>query len=164
MREILLFFLWILGLTLCFVPYLIVNYFIPITKDAWLHLGAPGQEYVKLKDDVLIGHLFGFLVSAALCSAYLIGVSNPKLFFLKPYVPFVLPLFSLLPLTGIFYVLRESRYEQVLVVGVCYGLGVFGLDTIRKSLNANDREKRWLMLFMGFLSVLIAYFTLEALL
>lgn len=51
-----------------------------------------------------------------------------------------------------------------LTVATCYALGVLGLFTIGCSWKAKTKQQRFSLLFIGFLSVEIAYFTLETLL
>jgi len=63
-------------------------------------------------------------------------------------------------LTGVSHTLFYSTFIINLVVGFTYFLGIFGLYSIYESLRF--KEKRWLILFIGFLSVLIAVSALEA--
>lgn len=93
--------------------------------------------------------------------------SKPKplpLQFLKPYLPSVIILLSIILLTGVIHTLFYSHWIVNLVVGTVYFLGVFGLHSMYKSLTGRDPQSRWLMLFISVMSLLIAYFTLEALL
>lgn len=93
--------------------------------------------------------------------------SKPKplpLQFLKPYLPSIAILLSIILLTGIVHTIFYGSWIINLVVGTVYFLGVFGLHSMYKSLTGRDTRSRWLMLFISAMSLLIAYFTLEALL
>lgn len=70
-------------------------------------------------------------------------------------------------LTGVQFTVLYSHISHVLVnfvIGGTIGLGVVGLYSMHQSLYCRDKNKRWLLLIVGFFSVLIAYVTLEGLL
>jgi len=72
-------------------------------------------------------------------------------------------LIAIILLTGPVYSLLHSSFLPNLVVGLTYFLGVLGLYSIYESVRYRDKNKRWLIFFFGVMSILIAYFTLEAL-
>lgn len=67
-------------------------------------------------------------------------------------------------MTGVQFMLLYGHVLVNLVIGSVIGLGVFGLYSMYESRLYKSKEKKWLMLVTGFLSVLIAYVTLEGLL
>lgn len=66
-------------------------------------------------------------------------------------------------MTGPFQSLQYGNLIVNVIVGACYFLGVLGLYSIYESWRYRDKNKRWLVLFFGLFSVLIAYYTLEIL-
>lgn len=66
-------------------------------------------------------------------------------------------------MTGPIHSLVYGNFIVNVVVGFTIFLGSFGLYIIYESWRYTDKNKRWLMLFFGLMSVLIAYFALEAL-
>jgi len=72
-------------------------------------------------------------------------------------------LVAIILLTSPIYTLFHSNFLENVVVGITLFLGVLGLYSIYESWRYKDKRKRWLILFFGVMSILIAYFTLEAL-
>jgi len=72
-------------------------------------------------------------------------------------------LITIILLTSPIYTLFHSNFLENVVVGLTLFLGVLGLYSIYESYRYKDKRKRWLILFFGVMSILIAYFTLEAL-
>lgn len=108
------------------------------------------------------GHLYWYFLFGSILVSF--WILQPKLHFLKPYAPSLVALTSIILLTGVYHCLMYSSFIVNVVVGCTYGLGVLGLYSAYQSIRCRDKQKRWLLLITGFLSVLIAYFTLEALL
>jgi len=108
------------------------------------------------------GHLYYyFLFGSIFVSFWLI---RSRFYFLKPHLPGLVLITSIILMTGIVHSLTFSSLIVNMVVGSTIGLGTFGLYSMHQSLGCRDKNKRWLLLLTGFLSVLIAYFTLEGLL
>jgi uncharacterized membrane protein HdeD (DUF308 family) len=75
----------------------------------------------------------------------------------------IIVLVAIVLLTGVIHSLRYSNLIVNLVVGFTYFLGFVGLFSMYESLRYKDENRRWIILFFGFMSMLIAYFALEAL-
>ena len=76
----------------------------------------------------------------------------------------VVVLACIILMTGVQYSLLYSHILVNVVVGSTIGLGVLGHYTAYQSLRCRDKNKRWLLMVTGFVSLLIAYATLEGLL
>lgn len=69
-------------------------------------------------------------------------------------------------LSGILHALRYSsplHYFGTATIATLYALGSAGLITMHQSAKVKDKKQRWLMLLVGFLTVFVAYFSLETL-
>lgn len=68
-----------------------------------------------------------------------------------------------IPLSGVICNLLYGNiyiWENITVAGAVF-LGFFGLHSIYTSAHVKDEKKRWLLLFMGVISVFIAFWSLE---
>ena len=68
--------------------------------------------------------------------------------------------------SGILHALRYSsplHYFGTATIASLYGLAFAGLITMYQSARCKDHKKRWLMLFIGFITIFVAYFSLEIL-
>jgi len=78
----------------------------------------------------------------------------------------ILILFVIALLSGVIHSIVYSSlldYYGTVIIATIYGLGFAGLMTMYESVRQKDERKRWLMLFVGFMSILIAWLTLETL-
>ena len=69
-------------------------------------------------------------------------------------------------LSGILHAIRYSsplHYFGTATIATLYALGSAGLLTMHQSAKCRDKKKQWLMLLIGFLTVFVAYFSLETL-
>lgn len=56
------------------------------------------------------------------------------------------------------------RFIEIPIIFSIYFLGTYGLHTMYKTHKVNNEKKAWIMLLVGFASVLIAVMSLEVLL
>jgi len=78
----------------------------------------------------------------------------------------IVVLFAIALVSGIIHTIRYSsplHYFGFATIASLYGLAFAGLMTMWQSAKCLNKKKRWLMLFVGFISIFISYFSLEIL-